>query len=242
MSDKLGDMLLQAKLISKEQLGSALEYQKAIGGKLGVILVKLNFIKEDKLTAFLSEQQKVPVVSLKDHKLDPQLMKLIPRDFAEKHEFLPFSREGDTLTVVAPDPMDYPSIDELAFTTGLKIQTVLATRTEVTRALQNFYYGPKGSPPAGAAAAKKPAPATDTPAVRSREPVPAAASPGAGAAAKRGRAAHVEPSMRRASTAPLEARPLNVNPEKLVKALSGLLVEKKIITLSELMDRVARES
>ncbi len=237
MSEKLGNILLHAKLISKEQLDSALEYQKAIGGKLGVILVKLNFIKEDKLTAFLSEQQKVPVVHLKDHKLDPALMKLVPQEFAEKHEILPFSREADTLTVVTPDPMDYPSIDELAFTTGLKVQTVLATRTEVTKALQNFYYGPKSA----AAAPKKPAPATDTPVGRPREAVSTAASPGAGAAAKRGRAAHVEPAMGRGPAAPLEARPLNVNPEKLVKALSGLLVEKKIITLSELMDRVARE-
>jgi type IV pilus assembly protein PilB len=240
MSDKLGDMLLQAKLIKQEQLASALDYQKAIGGKLGVILVKLNFIKEDKLAEFLSEQQNIPVVKLKDHTIDPALMKLVPKDFAEKHELLPLSQEGNTLTVVTPDPMDYPSIDELAFTTGLKIQTVLATRSEVTKALQDFYYGggkTEKKAPAGAAA--KPAPVTDTPVSRPPAPAAPAAAPG-GASAKRGRAANVMGASVDYA-APLEPKQLNVSPDKLVRALAGLLVEKDVITLSELMERVARE-
>ncbi len=239
MSDKLGDMLLQSKLISEQQLGSALEYQKAIGGKLGVILVKLNFIKEDRLAGFLSKQQKIPVVRLKDHKLDPELMKLIPKEFAEKHELLPLSKEADTLTIVTPDPMDYPSIDELAFTTGLKIQTVLATRTEVTKALQSFYYGDKGAGTAAAAPApaKRPAPVTDTPLSRT----PSAAGQATGASAKRGRAAHVGGALTVDHSAPLEAKPIDIDPEKLAKALAGLLIEKNVITLNELMERVARE-
>jgi MshEN domain len=238
MSDKLGDILLQAKLISEQQLASALEYQKAIGGKLGVILVKLNFIKENHLAEFLSKQQKIPIVHLKDQVLDPSLMKLIPRDFAEKHELLPLSKEGDTLTVVTPDPMDYPSIDELAFTTGLKIQTVLAARSEVTKALQGFYYGDKGKNRAVPAAAKKTAPATDTPASRS----PAPGLPVAGASTKRGRAAHVGGALSVDHSTMLEAKPIDVDPDKLARALAGLLVEKNLISLSELMDRVARES
>jgi type II secretory ATPase GspE/PulE/Tfp pilus assembly ATPase PilB-like protein len=241
MSDKLGDMLLQAKLITNEQLASALDYQKAIGGKLGVILVKLNFIREDKLAQFLSEQQNIPIVRLKDHKLDAALMKLVPRDFAEKHEIVPVSRESDTLTVVTADPMDYPAIDELAFTTGLKIQTVLAPRSEVTKALQTFYYGekPDKKGPLAAAKAKPPAPVTDTP--LSRPPTPASAAPAGGAAAKRGRASHVH-STAVDHSVPLEAKPIDVSPDKLARALAGLLVEKDVITLSELMDRVARES
>jgi type II secretory ATPase GspE/PulE/Tfp pilus assembly ATPase PilB-like protein len=238
MSDKLGDMLLQSKLISKEQLASALEYQKAIGGKLGVILVKLNFIKETTLTEFLSDQQKIPIVQVKDHRLDPEVIKLIPRDFAEKHEFLPLSRDGEVLTVVTPDPMDYQAIDELTFTTGLKIQTVLATRTEVTKALQSFYYGDKaaraGAAPPAAAPAKPQPPVTDTPA--KANPVGAA-----GPAAKRGRAVPVGPSpLMPDLSAPLEPRQIDVDTEKLVQALVGLLVEKQVVTLGEVMDRVAR--
>jgi type IV pilus assembly protein PilB len=236
MSDKLGDMLLQSKLISKEQLGSALEYQKAIGGKLGVILVKLNFIRETTLAEFLSDQQKIPIVQIKDRRPDPEVMKLIPREFAEKHEFLPLSRDGEVLTVVTPDPMDYQAIDELAFTTGLKIQTVLATRTEVTKALQSFYYGDKAARAgAGAAGQAKPQPlAADTPAK-------AGALGAAGPSAKRGRASPVGPApLLPDVSAPLEPRQIDVDTEKLVQALVGLLVEKQVVTLSEVMDRVAR--
>jgi hypothetical protein len=241
MSSKLGDMLLEARLITEKQLSSALEYQKEIGGKLGVILVKLNFIKEKRLVEFISQQQKIPVINLSEHQPDPALMRLIPKEFAEKHELLPVSREGNTLTVVTPDPMDYPSIDELAFTTGLKIQTVLATRSEVAKALQGFYYSNTGlgkRAAAAAAAVTRPKRATDTPA----EPPPSAAAPEGGASAKRGRAAHVPGALSVDLGAPLEPRQLEVNSDRLARALAGLLVEKNVITLSELMERVARGS
>jgi hypothetical protein len=241
MSDKLGDMLLQSGLISKEQLSSALEYQRAIGGKLGVILTKLHFIKEDRLAEFLSQQQKVPVVHLRDRRIDPALMKLIPRETAEKHEILPLVREGDTLTVVTPDPTDYPIIDELAFMTGLKIQTVLATRSEVSKALQNFYYGggadkDRGQPGPAATPAAREAPAA--------APLRGSAAPPGGAAAqKRGRAGGPLPTPlpTHAVQRPLEERPIAIDPSKLARALAGLLVEKKLITLAELMERVGRE-
>ncbi len=237
MSDKLGDMLLQAGLISKEQLSSALEYQKAIGGKLGVILVKLNFMKEDRLADFLSQQQKIPVVHLRDRRIDPALMKLIPREVAEKHEILPLSREGDALTVVTPDPTDYPVIDELAFMTGLKIQTVLATRSEVTKALQSFYYG-------GATEQAKAQPAERDGVKAGAEAQQRGAVPAA-AAQKRGKAYSTmqtpAPAPLRFAQGPLEEKPINVSPDKLARAIAGLLLEKKVISLSELMDRVGRE-
>jgi len=240
MSDKLGDMLLQAGLISKGQLSSALEYQKAIGGKLGVILTKLNFIKEDRLADFLSQQQKIPVIHLRDRRIDPSLMKFIPREFAEKHELLPLSRDGDTLTVVTPDPTDYPVIDELAFTTGLKIQTVLATRTEVAKALHAFYHGPAAERPKAA-----PVPGVEDAAV----PTPAV---GPASAQKRGRAGGAGPGHApsapaaaflpsKPSTGPLEEKPIDISTDKLVRALAGVLLEKKVITLEELMERVGRE-
>ena len=236
MSDKLGDMLLQAGLISKEQLASALEYQKAIGGKLGVILVKLNFIKEDRLADFLSQQQKVPVVHLRDRRIDPALMKLVPREIAEKHEILPYSREGDTLTVVTPDPTDYPVIDELAFMTGLKIQTVLATRSEVVKALQVYYYG------GGTGDKAKPAaPPVDEHAAAPQNP--SAVPVGTASTQKRGRAtgALATPLPVRPIQAHLEEKPINIGPDKLARALAGVLLEKKVITLEELMNRVGRE-
>jgi hypothetical protein len=236
MSDKLGDMLLQTGLISKEQLSSALEYQKAIGGKLGVILVKLNFIKEDRLADFLSQQQKVPVVHLRDRRIDPALMKLIPREIAEKHEILPLSREGDTLTVVTPDPTDYPAIDELAFMTGLKIQTVLSTRSEVVKALQVYYYGGSAGDKA-----KPAAPSADE--HSAAQPKPPAVPVGTASTQKRGRAggALATPLPVRPIQTHLEEKPINVSPDKLARALAGVLLEKKVITLEELMNRVGRE-
>jgi hypothetical protein len=227
MSDKLGDMLLEAGIITKQQLDSALDYQKAIGGKLGVILVKLNFVKEDRLAEFLSRQMKIPIVRLKDHRPDPAALSLVPRSFAERHEILPLSRDGETLTVVTPDPTDYPAIDELAFTTRTKVQTVLATRTEVYNAIRSFYGGH----------------GVDHATPLARPVAPTLAQTGAHhseSASKRGRAG-ASPAAAPEHKEPLPARTLDVSGEKLARALAGLLVERQIISLAELMEYVARE-
>jgi MshEN domain len=223
MGDKLGDMLLQAKIINEKQLSSALEYQKSLGGKLGLILVKLNFVKENEFVKFLSEQQKVPVVSnLTERKIDPYLKVLVPREFADKHEILPLERVANTLTIVTADLADYPAIDELAFTTGMKIITCLATRSDISKGMTKLYDGVS-------------VPVKAEPKARSVTQTTAAI------ASKRGRGAHVYGS-RETVQLPLEPKKLEIDTDKLVRALSGLLVEKNVIELNELMDRVARDT
>ena len=149
MDDKIGRTLVERGILSQEKLDRALEYQKSIGGKLGTILVKLRFVKEEQLADLLADQQDLSSVKLKDIEVSKELMDLIPREIVEKHEVIPIKRDGGTLTVAMPDPTDFPTIEEVRFITGLAIEAVLITRTDAQKAISGYFYRDEGAGEAG---------------------------------------------------------------------------------------------
>ncbi|HNR39466.1 MAG TPA: type II secretion system protein GspE, partial [Acidobacteriota bacterium] len=86
MTTKIGDLLLKEKLISPEQLNQALEHQKKYGGRIGSILVELDFVTEDDITNVLSHQYGVPSINLDYFEIDPDVVKLIPLETAQKYQ------------------------------------------------------------------------------------------------------------------------------------------------------------
>src|SRR5688572_32580253 len=97
--ERLGDLLVREKLISKEQLEKALQEQKTSGTRVGYNLVKLGFIQETELTKMLARQYRMPAVDLSKFEVDPKIAKMIPADLATKNLVLPLKRDGRTLTV-----------------------------------------------------------------------------------------------------------------------------------------------
>ena len=97
--ERLGDLLVREKLITREQLDKALQEQKQSGTRIGYNLVKLGFIAETELTKILARQFKMPAVDLTRFEVDPRIAKLIPSELATKHLVLPLKRDGRTLTV-----------------------------------------------------------------------------------------------------------------------------------------------
>jgi type IV pilus assembly protein PilB len=141
MEDKIGEVLVERGIITQKQLDQALDYQRSIGGKLGTILVKLRFVKEEQLTSLLADQQALSSVKLADIEVTKELMDLIPREIVEKHEVIPVKKEGGTLTVAMSDPTDFPTIEEIRFVSGLAIEAVLITRSEAQKAINQYFYG-----------------------------------------------------------------------------------------------------
>jgi type IV pilus assembly protein PilB len=84
MAVRIGELLLKEKRITAEQLQEALNYQRQNGGKLGLNLIKLGFVKDDEVTALLSRQYGVPSIALAEFEIDPAVIKLVPgRDRTE---------------------------------------------------------------------------------------------------------------------------------------------------------------
>jgi type IV pilus assembly protein PilB len=136
---RLGDMLVKATLITKDQLQKALQQQESSGGRIGSNLVKLGFISEDDITSFLSRQYGVPSINLSHFEIDPNVIKLIPSEIAQKHQVIPINRTGNVLTVAMADPSNIFAIDDIKFMTGFKVEPVVAAETSIKNAINKHY-------------------------------------------------------------------------------------------------------
>ena len=136
---RLGDMLVKAALITREQLTQALQQQQTSGGRIGTNLVKLGFISEDDITSFLSRQYGVPSINLSHFEVDAGVIKLIPGEIAQKHQVIPINRTGSVLTVAMADPSNIFAIDDIKFMTGFKVEPVVAAETSIKNAINKYY-------------------------------------------------------------------------------------------------------
>jgi len=136
---QLGRMLVNAGVITEFQLQKALEEQKKTSDKLGSILIKLGYVKEEQLLKFLSLQFKVPAVSIEPQDVDPSILSLIPPDLAHRYEVFPIRRKGRTLILAMVNPADFSAIDAIKFKTNLEVEPVIISYSKMKMLLDKFY-------------------------------------------------------------------------------------------------------
>jgi len=139
MSGRLGELLVRENLISLQQLQKAQEEQRKTGGRIGSLLVKQGAIAEGDLTNFLSKQYGVPAISLKDFDIDEEVLKLIPKATAEKHQVIPVNRAGSSLIIAMSDPSNIFAIDDIKFLTGYNVEVVVASEQAIKEAIERYY-------------------------------------------------------------------------------------------------------
>ncbi len=137
--NRLGELLVRNKLITEKQLTTALEDQKTAGGRLGASLVKLGFLQEEDLAAFLSRQYGVPSINLSEFEIDPGIIKLIPAEVVQKYHLIPVNRAGATLIVAMSDPSNIFAIDDIKFMTGYNVEVVVAADASLKQAIDKYY-------------------------------------------------------------------------------------------------------
>jgi type IV pilus assembly protein PilB len=136
---RLGELLVREKMISLQQLQRAQEEAKRSGKRLGHALTQLGFVKDQDLTSFLARQYSLPSINLNEFEVDPDVLKLIPKDTARKHMVMPVNRAGSTLIVAMSDPSNIYAIDELKFLTQYNIEPVVASEASIDEAIQRYY-------------------------------------------------------------------------------------------------------
>jgi len=139
MADRLGELLVREKLITADQLKKAIEEQRTSGGRLGYNLAKLGLINEKDLTAFLSKQYGIPSVDPATTEVDPEVIKLIPEDVANKYQVIPISRTGSTLVLAMADPSNIFAIDDIKFLTGYNVESMVASEVAIKAAIEKYY-------------------------------------------------------------------------------------------------------
>ncbi|MGB6945151.1 MAG: type II secretion system ATPase GspE [Bryobacteraceae bacterium] len=136
---RLGEILIQRKLITEEDLERALELQKERGDKIGKTLVDMGFIAMRDVLAALSEQLEVPLVSIDSPPLVSSETEALSPRFLRQFRCLPMSRDDHTITLAMADPLDVETIAAVRQCTGLKISTVLAPEQEIVDAIDKYY-------------------------------------------------------------------------------------------------------
>jgi len=139
VSAPLGQRLLQAELITEEELETALKERTNKNLQLGESLVDLGFIKESELLPFLQRQLSIPAVQLRDGMIDPLTVPLLPRSKAEALNAVVMFKVRDRVTVAMAEPQNLQQVDELERITRLKVQPVIALRSEIQRMITRCY-------------------------------------------------------------------------------------------------------
>ncbi|WP_437817835.1 hypothetical protein [Sorangium sp. So ce1078] len=154
---RLGQLLVDARMITQDALERTLEQQRTDGRRLGTLLVEQGLINETQLTQILSHQLAVPWVSLLHIEFSRQLLNLVPHDVAERYCLVPIyvrhvRNQGETLYVAMDDPTNEDGMKECMAFSGLPVRAMIAPPSDIRNAIR-VYYG------ARARSAPPPAPA-----------------------------------------------------------------------------------
>ena len=139
MNDRIGELLVQKSLLSEEQLQRAKQEADSTGTRVGYQMTKLGFIEESELAEAVSNQYGVPMITLDDFEVDPEVVALVPEDVAHKHTILPVNRAGSTLIIATSDPSNIFAMDDVKFLTGYNVEVVVAAEESIRRAIEKYY-------------------------------------------------------------------------------------------------------
>ncbi|HHH42628.1 MAG TPA: type II/IV secretion system protein [Gammaproteobacteria bacterium] len=136
---RIGDLLVEHKMISEKQLQQALAEQKKSGRKLGRVLVENGFVGEDKLLVLLSEQLDIPYVDLSRFELDPDLVSRLPETHARRHRALVLKQTPTGLLVGMGDPTDIFAYDELVRILKSPVQIACVKESDLLHNIDRLY-------------------------------------------------------------------------------------------------------
>jgi type IV pilus assembly protein PilB len=139
MKVDVGQKLVQANLVTEDELRRAKQVEKQEGGSLSTTLVKLGVLTEDRLLSFLSELYEIPSVDLDHAEIDLAIARMIPAEVATKSQVVPVSRSGRTLRIAMANPANFFAIDDIKFVTGHEVEVCVATEAAVKRAIDRLY-------------------------------------------------------------------------------------------------------
>ncbi|MCI5848907.1 MAG: ATPase, T2SS/T4P/T4SS family [Lachnospiraceae bacterium] len=140
---RIGDLLVDAGVITQEKLEAALELQKERKQKLGILLIEEGYVTEQQIAYTLHKQMGYDIVELGKYNISTDILKLVPdvallkRANAIPFEFDPF--DSQYLRVAMSDPLDIFAIDDIQMVTGMQVSPVIATQSDIMSAIDKYY-------------------------------------------------------------------------------------------------------
>ncbi|WP_010252558.1 GspE/PulE family protein [Acetivibrio cellulolyticus] len=136
---RLGDLLLEVGLITPEQLENALKIQKTTGKKLGEVLIAEGVVTHENIIEVLEFQLGIPHVDLEKYNINQAATMLVPEGLARRYELIPISQQNGMLTVAMSDPLNVFAIDDVTIYSGMEVQPVIASSSEIIKAIGKYY-------------------------------------------------------------------------------------------------------
>lgn len=137
---KLGEALIEKGLITRQQLGEALERQSVLGGRIDTNIVELRFLSDQILTGFLGKFLRLPVVTAEALSAIPEeVIRTVGRETAENFMIIPFALDRQRLHVGMLNPKNLRDIENLRFMTGYDIIPYVVTESRLLYALEKYY-------------------------------------------------------------------------------------------------------
>jgi len=136
---KLGEILIEAGLITQDQLDNALILQKGKHKKLGKVIVELGYVNDFQIAEAISKQLSLLLVDCDTYNPSKELFSLVPRETAELKLIFPLEHNEKRLMIAMADPLDYRTIDDLSFQTGSHITVTVASENNILNAIEQNY-------------------------------------------------------------------------------------------------------
>ena len=140
-TESLGQILLDEKMVTREQLDKAIQTQHRSGGHLGRILVEQGALTEQNLAKVLSIQWGLPYVQLGSVEIDPDVVKAIPQHIAHRHKVLAIEKTKRKIKLAIADPLNVVALDDVRLVTGLELEQVVAAEEDIMAAINRYYTG-----------------------------------------------------------------------------------------------------
>jgi len=137
---RLGDLLVQRKLITQDQLKLALEQQAHSGLKLGRVLVDNAFVTEENISETLAKQLNISYINLKHFHINPELVRLLPESQARRFHAIVLEERNGLLVVGMADPTDLSAADEIAGIVERDIDIAVVTEGQLLESIDRGYW------------------------------------------------------------------------------------------------------
>ena len=137
--ERMGQLLMEAQLVSENQIQEAIQVQRTNGNRLGSILVQMGVISEATLLEFLSQQYGVPPIDLSSCRIEPEVLNLVSPELAQQFRIVPIRLFRSRLSLAMVDPSNIALIDEMKFRTGLNVTPLVARESDILAAIRRSY-------------------------------------------------------------------------------------------------------
>ncbi|MGC8728471.1 MAG: GspE/PulE family protein [Elusimicrobiales bacterium] len=140
---RLGEILIEQKIIDEEKLAKALKYQEQNRCLIGEALIKLGYATEEQVAIALSKQLGIPYASIQNQILKPEkgqdIEKIIPEKFARDNKIIPLFVENGVIAIAMSDPTDLMLLDNIRAMTGMDVQVFISTKAQILKIIDSFY-------------------------------------------------------------------------------------------------------